>query len=666
MANKFLGLDSVNVLKQYIDEQILATNVDSRITTIQAYTYVKDSEPNPVTPEVLGSDFDSVAMTFVYPTGWNSLAGVIRNIEEGQYDENITDIDTALSVGSIWMSVGVLSGCDTVADEYSKPVKISGQNGVSIRYAFSYDPMSTVENRTDTPAGPNADNPIEYVWIKVGENNWTGPTIWAMYAVPGNDMKFIFKVTNESDEDYNPITPATPSQNHNWSNTIGSLSISKDNQYLWMCSKKVIAGDDGYAIPWSDPVLIGRWGADGTVPDYTYTIYHRGEDSIDAPSVPGIVAPATPVYEENKELSFYLKDGWVDLPSSEENDNAIWWQCTLMVDGRRSIVTEIGSIKRYNAVDGTARPGTYTKILYRWNDSQSTPEMEYDELGNMILNADNWSPLGWYETPDYDKSEDWTGEVNSIKPDASLWAISAIADGVTAEGYPNVGEWSLPYKLSGPRGPLSYDYRVETRYMLGTETAPYMTTNEVPWYETTDELKDLNLDPKFQYIWAKDYVVYYTMKYADEPNEDGSYDIVQADAVPNFVVDEDGNFITHGEYRLSGINGTDGNKKNKLIYSKDSASIDINSFMTNYYVSNSAEDVTYNIQFTVDGFIDGYTAKFANIGTGNVNIVTNNDVPFTASCTTAHEITLSPQECVELVCCNSGNNKLLLVIGKSL
>ena len=43
MANKFLGLDSINVLKQYIDESIVNINNRSRILTIQAYSYHKNS-----------------------------------------------------------------------------------------------------------------------------------------------------------------------------------------------------------------------------------------------------------------------------------------------------------------------------------------------------------------------------------------------------------------------------------------------------------------------------------------------------------------------------------------------------------------------------------------------------------------------------------------------
>lgn len=665
MANKFLGLDSINVLKQYIDEQIIAVNVDSRITTIQAYTYVKDSDPRPVTPEPStdGGDFDSVGMTFVYPTGWDSLAGVIRGIEEGRYDSDITDVDIALSVGSIWMSVGVLSGSDSIPDEYSKPVKISGQNGISVRYMFSYNPDAPETDRYENPKGPTAENVVEYVWTKVGDNDWQGPSIWAMYAESGTDIKMIFKVTNTVDDDYNVVVPSTPGASNDWSNSIGSLSISKDYPYLWMSCKKVVAGDNGNGIPWSTPVMIGRWGEDGAVPDYTYTMYCKGTDSVDYPTLPGVVAPLQPEFVEKQPVSFYLKDGWQILP---EDDDSIWWQCTLMVDGHKSIVTEIGGVKRYNAIDGTSKPGSYIKYLYHWQPNQSTPEIELDVDGDIVYNEDSWTPKGWYEIPDYDKKDDWENDVDSIKPDASLWVISAAADGLTADGHPNVAEWSSPYKISGPVGPIAYDYRIETRYMEGTEDTPHQSSDDYPWYEKID---DLQLDSKFQYIWAKDYLVYYIMKYADYPNADGTYPIVQATNSPTFVTDENGKYITRGEYRLSGLNGTDGNKKNTLSYSniETPTEIEVNSFMTNLYVSNSSADVTYQITFDEFYFINGYTGKFANIGTGKVTINGTN-VTFIGSCKSATTIELDPQECVELVCCKNsdGGDKQLLVIGKAL
>ena len=655
---KFLGLDSINVLKDYIDDRIASVNGETRIITIQAYTYVKDDadRPSAPNPSTAGGSFDVNAASYIYPTGWTSLKAVIEGIESGAYDENITDLDEALSVGSIWMTVGVITGADNIPDEYSKPVKISGQNGVSIKFAYSYDKDATVEKRYDNPKGPDSENQVEYVWTKVGDTDWQGPAIFAMYAESGKDTLYLFKATSERDEEFNPIVPATPGAVNDWSNTIGSLSLSPESPFLWMCTKTVVAGNNGNGVPWNAPVLIGRWGEDGNVPDYTYTIYCKGNDNSDFPELPGIVAPETPTFEEKQPIEFYLKDDWVDLP---KDDDAIWWQCSLMVDGHRSVVTEIGAVKRYNALDGVAKPGPYTKYLYSWSPNQNAPALNWEDL-----NEDGWSPKGWYETPDYDKAADWEGDINSASPDASLWVISGVTSGIDAEGKPNITEWTAPYRLSGPRGPISYDYRIETRYMYGTETAPYKTSDDIPWEESTD---NFTLNASFPYIWAKNYLVYYIMKYGDDMKADGSYDIVQASDKPSFVKDADGKFITYGEYRLSGLNGVDGSKRNTLAYNDlaESSEITVESFMTNMYISNSASDAVYNINFDEYSFITGYTGKFANIGTANM-VINSNDIAFIGSCTTSNSIVLAPQESVELVCNRTATEKQLLVIGKAL
>ena len=40
MANRFLGLDSINVLKKYIDDQVALLANKSNLITLQAYKYV--------------------------------------------------------------------------------------------------------------------------------------------------------------------------------------------------------------------------------------------------------------------------------------------------------------------------------------------------------------------------------------------------------------------------------------------------------------------------------------------------------------------------------------------------------------------------------------------------------------------------------------------------
>lgn len=667
MSNKFLGLDSINVLKEYIDDQIIATSSDISITTIQAYRYVLDVDPAPDAPSITGADFDTNAVDYVYPTEWSSLKNVIDSLE---------DLDDALSKGSIWMTVGVVSGNEKYASDFSKPIKISGQNGVSIqfRYTFSDDASLSsdqINRLSETPVGVSNSNPTEYVWTRIGTNEWTGPTIWAVYSEDGEDgdtFKFIYLNTVENyveDADGNSVleSPNTPDNDNwkvDWKEYIPSLS--KEKPLVWMSSKQYKIGGEKF-VSWSTPALIGRWGEDGNVPDYTYTIYRKGNDNADFPELPGIVKPNELQLEADKPIEHYLgQDGWQELPI---DDDAIWWQCTLMVDGHKSVVTGIGSIKRYNAIDGIAKPGPFIKHLYCWSADQTAPEFDATDLGQ-----DGWTPNGWYDKPDYDTADDWTGTVNSELPESSLWLVVGEASGLNAEGIPEIDSWSDPVKLSGPRGPISYDYRLETRYMSGTATEPKCLPTDEIWEKDLQVVEKDHISSAYPYVWATTYLVYYIMKYADAPNADGTYDIVLASGTPIFVKDETGNMTNNGYFRLSGLNGEDGNRKNSVTYTTDASNdITVSSFASNnLYISNSAEDTRYIIALDAFSFINGYTGKFANIGTGNaiIDVDENTNFVFAGSGTTSKSIALNPQETIEMVCFKSGTDMQLLVIGKSL
>jgi hypothetical protein len=99
---------------------------------------------------------------------------------------------------------------------------------------------------------------------------------------------------------------------------------------------------------------------------------------------------------------------------------------------------------------------------------------------------------------------------------------SATVSGINASGEYIIGEWSAPVKITGPRGPISYDYRVEIRYNIGTATTPKSTPDKDVWHTTPP-----NTTATYPYVWAIPYLVCYKMKYGDTPNEDGSYPIVE-------------------------------------------------------------------------------------------------------------------------------------------
>lgn len=648
MANKFLGLDSINVLKQYIDEQITSVSDNTRIITIQAYSYHK----NGVKPEApIGGGFDTEGITIQYPENWYSLSALLNKYE---------DLETALSEGSIWMTAGVSQGTTEIV--WSTPMKISGQNGVSVRFAYSYDKNAKEEDRLLLP--PNVDSDPEhhivYVWTQTGESDWVGPVIWAMYAQDATMVYWRYCVTGE-DEDGNPITPPKPG-GAPWVKEIPRQDITEDMPYMWMSYQIVRpkklddnitnwTENDIYKIDdsrWSEPILFGHYGRNGDVPDYTQNLYCKG---IDDPSseIPGIIAPEQPKFEEDKLINDYITSEWRVLPDDSEG---VWWMCTFKIKGRNNEVLEIGPVKRYNGVDGVAKPGPFTKYLYAWSPDQTAPTVD---LSNLVS---NWRPEGWYEMPDYDTSEEWVGDVNSAKAEASLWSLVGQATGIDENGHPSVSVWSSPVKLTGPRGPISYDYRIETRYMEGTSVAPRRKSSEYEW-----NIEIPTTTSQYPYIWAQQYLVYYKMKYADTPNADGTYDVVEDPSFrPDIIKSK-----KYGEFRLTGLNGEDGNKKNNIKFTTASEVINVYSFTeTNYYIANSEDDITYNMNLDTISFIDGYTGKFSNIGTGNVTLV-GNTFTFVGSCSTADTIILAPQETVELICYNTDDDKKqFIVIGKVL
>lgn len=649
MSNKFLGLNSINVLKEYIDDQITSINNTSKLVTIQAYSYHKHGE---IVNAPMGGGFDSEGVTMVYPENWYSLNALLSTENEKPLNPQLSEfnsVEEALSDGSVWMSAGVINGTNSAV--WSTPMKVSGQNGVSVRFKYTYDNSAELTNDeilslSDHPQGVDAENRAEYVWSQSGEDPWVGPALWAVYSQDASMVYWRYCVTGEN-EDGTPIIPNNPGVGP-WVKEIPRQDISEDYPYMWMSYQIAPAGQTASDNNWSEPILFGHYGRNGDVPDYTQNLYCKGLDDVNFPEMPGIIAPEKPEFVEDKLIEDYITEQWLELPT---DDKGIWWMCTFKIKGRNNKVMEIGSVKRYNGVDGSTKPGPFTKYLYAWSADQNSPEFNSEDLLN------NWQPNNWYETPDYDKAEDWSGEILSDMPEASLWLVAGLANGVTEEGYPNIYYWSEPLKLSGPRGPIAYDYRIETRYNIGTSEKPRALPTEEIWTKEAPRITNT-----YPYIWAVNYLVCYKMKYdTANPNEDGSYPVVEADN--GSIVDRNNN----GYFRVSGLNGEDGNRKNNIDYKTTQTTINVESFAsTNYYISNSTEDVTYNINLDTLSFINGYTGKFSNIGTGNMIINAGSKFKFVGSCTESTEITLNPQETIELICYNNDDNKELIVIGKEL
>ena len=648
-TNKFLGLNSIDVLLEAFDKRIEEQYIDSRVCTLQLYNYFPAGATITLPNPNIFYDFDSNVIRFPnnYDGGWNTLTEIVKNLSED-----------ALSKGSIYTSVRVQTGIDAADDntitEWSKPVKISGVNGRSgAEFRFSNNEICAHADRSKVFTAPTAENPTVYFWTTDENGIWAADdvpgNVWMKYTADGKDgkdgvdgcgLRYQYCVTKEN--------KLEQIGNKDWQDYIPELNNS--NPYLWVRTQ-LVQGDNQPTGAWSTAKLFSTLGRDGNAPDYSVIIYSKGLNSDDPEATPGIIKPELPTLEgnESKDLTKFFEDNanWLMVPNEEET---IWWQCSIRVNGQEQKIlngTEEDPfvITRYNILLREATPGQFTKYLYKWSSSQLAPE-----FNNTQFEENSWIFKGWSESPE--KPNAWTDT-----PEESLWMIIATAYGIDVNGNPNItGDWTAPIKITGPRGPLSYDYRLEMRYVEGTGSS--YKSNGV-W---KDDPADVRTDDKYPYIWAKPYLVYYKMQYSPVADPDGTYPIVQVNENPDKVVRE------FTPYRASGLNGDNGNTKNNLNYNSDGNSITINNFKTNnYYISNNTTDIVYNINYNQIDFEAGYTGKFVNVGTGLVTIYTTNSYPFVGSGKTKDDkiisIELNPQETIELIC---NDNKEIVVVGKSL
>lgn len=620
-TTKFLGIDSVNVLKKYIDEQILLNESKTRVITLQIYKYVKDGE---VVPHPERGSFDPEGSKITYPEGWASLDTVLTQIGD------ITTIEAALREGSIYMSAGVAEG-GVYFDNWSTPVKISGQNGINIRFAYSNNPAATEEERTDTPSGVDSVNTREYVWTNYAEEGWQGPSLWAVYAKNASEVLYRYCVTATMD------MPAAPSDDtdSNWSTSI-SNSLTNAKPYMWMTWKRIPACDDPEAavnnIPWNEPILFGHYAKDGNVPNYSMTLYTTTDSLENSPEF-----VCTEGAKINDVLAAEANAIWSDLPG-DGNESTIWWYVVINVNGPEETVINFSNVKRYSAIDGVLTTASYTKYMYCYSPNQLLP-----------------AEPEWIDTPVYD----------TTNTQGSLWMKVGIIKTNTITGETElVGEWSEPVRITGPRGPIAYDYRQESRYGLGSEkTAPKTWTNDPAKLTPTANTP---------YIWEKRYIAIYRMKEGTVIDENGNYNIVQDGTE---YVDTFGSPVV---FRISGLNGTNGkdgatgangNRQNTIEYTTEAADpIEITDFFqnTNYFIANSSSEVNYVLVGDRFEFDSGYTGKFVNIGTANMVISVSN-AKFVGSATEKTEpIIVKPQEIVELITLNNNGKCEFILIGKPL
>ena len=658
--NKFLGLDSIDVLMKYINMKVAENGGDARVCTIQVYKYFRNTEnPNEDRPSRnIYYDFEENIIKFpIDNVGWGTLDVVAGSLAED-----------ALSHGAIWMSTRIQQGATDSPDtwtEWSKPIKISGVNGKDgIEFRFSYNEYDDPNYASSKPLPVSEENQYLYFWVKDENGEWpqTKGDLWMQWTKDGRNgtqIHYQYAVTSD-DSDGNPIRPDDNSQ---WFDDLVNISISQYNPNLWMRSQITEVGLEPSA--WVGPILFSKYGKDGNVPNYSVIIYKKGKDSDIPGTTPGIFAPDVPTFNpedpDNKDLNAFLEynSDWSLVPT--EGDT-IWWQCAIRVNGQLSLITngteeEPFVITRYNAITQEAIPGQFTKYLYRWSPNFEQPEFDVENL------EDGWKPADWEETPDLTIPDG---------PTNNLWMTSALINGFTDAGLPDLAsDWSNPIRLTGPRGPIAFDYRIERRYNIGNAERPADLPNKVEWHKLEDNANKL-LTKENPYVWAADYLVRHSMKYTLD--DDGNYivDDLTGEYLVEPILDAEGNEVyslitSYGYYRISGLNGEDGNTKNHLTYSSNMMTIRIKSFVeNNLFVANSAADVTYELDFDKLTFIDGYTAKFTNIGSANMIIKVGSSFKFVSGENKVSQITVEPQETIELVTYNDGNDRVFLVLGKAI
>ena len=423
MANRFLGLDSINVLKKYIDDQVALLANKSNLITLQAYKYVVNGTE---VQAPMGGSYNPLGANIEYPDGWASLQDVLYSIG------NTEALENALAVGSIWMSIGMAKGVNNFTD-WSNPIKISGQNGVSVQFKYTYSDNSTFseikdEDLSNYPLELNGTNNKVYVWTRYAGEDWVGPRLWSNYAVDATRFYYRYKTTTTSD---NPGTP-TSYNDSDWMNS-AAISLSNERPYMWM-SIGQSSNDNTDNIVWSDPILFGHYaqngkdgapGKDGVKPDYSVTLYCTSKSVEVKPDFQTEI----PGYEGKPNLDALkiANEDWTTTPDYTADD--VCWCIVLNFNGVDDSLEEYSDVYRFSALDGECISCVRALYKFYW--------LSKDD----ILPEDKNS---WSDVP-YQKEGDNEG---------SLWMIMGTHQLDTVNNTLTlIGDWSDPVKLSGEQGP---------------------------------------------------------------------------------------------------------------------------------------------------------------------------------------------------------------------
>lgn len=267
------------------------SSLDIQVESTLTVFIFKISPTEPATP--VGGYWNTEANIVVYPEGW-------------------TGTDFSSEGDIVWMSVGIFGADGNLKGEWSKPIRITGENGTdgtdgsSIEFIYKLTKTdkvvpSTPDNKpnesqyvpegwTNHPTGISLEMQVEWVCTRTKQengvwNNWTTPVMWSKYGVNGKDgdgVEYIYKLNNTG---VAPDRPTEVSQEpefvpDGWTDNPSGISAS--NKYEWVCIRKF---RDGLWGEFSNPALWAKYGDNGQTGNSARTMYCKTANASTVPEV---------------------------------------------------------------------------------------------------------------------------------------------------------------------------------------------------------------------------------------------------------------------------------------------------------------------------------------------------------------------------------------------
>lgn len=267
------------------------SSLDIQVESTLTVFIFKISLTEPATP--VGGYWNTEANIVVYPEGW-------------------TGTDFSSEGDIVWMSVGIFGADGNLKGEWSKPIRVTGEDGTdgtdgsSIEFIYKLTKTdkvvpSTPDNRpnesqyvpegwTNHPTGISLEMQVEWVCTRTKQengvwNNWTTPVMWSKYGVNGKDgdgVEYIYKLNNTG---VAPDRPTEVSQEpefvpDGWTDNPSGISAS--NKYEWVCIRKF---RDGLWGEFSNPALWAKYGDNGQTGNSARTMYCKTANASTVPEV---------------------------------------------------------------------------------------------------------------------------------------------------------------------------------------------------------------------------------------------------------------------------------------------------------------------------------------------------------------------------------------------